>query len=145
MNWLRIAGVLGGAAIGLGVFTFTYAQGGSYMTNDPSACANCHVMEEQYAGWRKASHRSAAVCNDCHAPHNFVGKYYTKALNGFLHSWAFTTGRFPESLRITERNRRVTEEACLHCHAEITSSIRAIQGHQASESCLACHREVGHH
>jgi cytochrome c nitrite reductase small subunit len=93
----------------------------------------------------KASHRRAAVCNDCHAPHDFVGKYSTKAINGFFHSWAFTTGWFPENIRINARNRRITEEACLHCHADITSSIRAIQGHQASESCLACHREVGHH
>ena len=145
MNWQRIAGVLGGIAIGLGIFTFTYAKGGSYLTNDPAACANCHIMESQYEGWMKASHRRAAVCNDCHAPHDFVGKYSTKAINGFFHSWAFTTGWFPENLRINARNRRITEEACLHCHADITSSIRAIQGHQASESCLACHREVGHH
>jgi len=74
MNWQRIAGVLAGMAIGLGIFTFTYAKGGSYMTNDPAACANCHIMQSQYSGWMKASHRRAAVCNDCHAPHDVVGQ-----------------------------------------------------------------------
>jgi len=50
-----------GIAVGLGLFTFVYAKGWSYLTNDPKACANCHVMTEQYEGWLKASHRSVAV------------------------------------------------------------------------------------
>jgi hypothetical protein len=28
-------------------------------------------------------HRAAAVCNDCHTPPGLLGKYTTKALNGF--------------------------------------------------------------
>ncbi|MDI7269716.1 MAG: cytochrome c nitrite reductase small subunit, partial [Myxococcota bacterium] len=47
-----------GAAGGLGFFTFVYAKGFSYLTDDPKACANCHVMTEQYDGWAKGSHRS---------------------------------------------------------------------------------------
>ena len=58
-----------GAAAGLGIYTFAYAKGWSYMTNDPKACANCHVMNEQYDGWLKAGHRSVATCNDWHTPH----------------------------------------------------------------------------
>ena len=50
-------------------YTFAYARGWAYMTDDPRACANCHVMNEQYDGWIKSSHRSVAVCNDCHVPH----------------------------------------------------------------------------
>ncbi|HEX6063808.1 MAG TPA: NapC/NirT family cytochrome c, partial [Longimicrobiales bacterium] len=61
--------VLLGMAIGIGAFTFVYARGSSYMTNDPAACANCHIMSEHYAAWTKSSHRAVAVCNDCHAPH----------------------------------------------------------------------------
>ena len=67
------AGALG-AALGLGSYTFAYAKGWAYLTNDPRACANCHVMNEQYDGWIKSSHRAAAVCNDCHVPHAFIGK-----------------------------------------------------------------------
>lgn len=32
--------VLVGVALGLGAFTFVYARGASYLTNDPAACAN---------------------------------------------------------------------------------------------------------
>jgi cytochrome c nitrite reductase small subunit len=45
---LLIAGVVFGLLAGLGLYTFVYAQGGSYLTNDPAACVNCHVMNEQY-------------------------------------------------------------------------------------------------
>jgi cytochrome c nitrite reductase small subunit len=112
-----------GLAAGLGVFTFGYARGASYLTNDPAACANCHVMSEHFAAWQKGSHHATATCNDCHTPHDLVGKYTTKALNGFWHSFYFTTGRYPDPLRITERNRRVTEQACRHCHQPIVDAI----------------------
>jgi cytochrome c nitrite reductase small subunit len=72
-----------GVGIGLGSYTFVYARGWAYMTDDPRACANCHVMNEQYDGWIKSSHRSVAVCNDCHVPDGVVAKYATKASNGF--------------------------------------------------------------
>jgi len=40
---LLAAAVLVGIAAGLGVYTFVYAKGYSYITNDPAACANCHT------------------------------------------------------------------------------------------------------
>ena len=81
-------------------FTFTYAKGGSYLTNNPAACANCHVMREQYDDWSKSSHRAVATCNDCHTPANVLGKYATKISNGFKHSYYFTVGGFPEPIHI---------------------------------------------
>ena len=121
--WALGAAASFGLALGLGAFTFGYAKGASYLTNDPAACANCHVMGEHFAAWERGSHRNAATCNDCHTPHDFAGKYATKALNGFWHSFYFTTGRYPDPLRITERNRRVTEDACRYCHAQIVDAI----------------------
>ena len=94
-----------GLAVGIGTYTFVYARGASYLTNDPNACANCHVMREQLDGWMASSHRAVAVRNDCHTPHDFVGKYTTKVVNGFWHSVAFTTGRFHEPIQIGTRNR----------------------------------------
>ena len=94
-----------GVALGLGSYTFAYARGWAYMTNDPRACANCHVMNEQYDGWIKSSHRSVAVCNDCHVPHALVPKYVTKARNGFWHSYYFTRGTFPEPIRALPASR----------------------------------------
>jgi cytochrome c nitrite reductase small subunit len=67
-------GVAAGLLLGLGGYTFVYARGASYLTNDPQACVNCHVMREQFDGWQRSSHRRAAVCNDCHAPHDLFGK-----------------------------------------------------------------------
>ena len=119
---LLVAALIGVTA-GLGAFTFVYARGYSYLGHESSACANCHVMQEHYAAWLKGSHRSAATCNDCHTPHDLVGKYAVKARNGFWHSFYFTTGRYPDPLRITEGNRKVTEEACRSCHGEVTAAI----------------------
>lgn len=141
--------VLAGVAMGLGAFTFVYARGGSYLTNDPAACANCHVMSEHYAAWTKSSHHAVAVCNDCHAPHDLIGKYKTKGLNGFWHSFYFTTGRYPDPLRITPRNREVTENACRYCHQDLTESIDhgTVRFDEKDESrllCTRCHDDVGH-
>ncbi|MET0406683.1 MAG: NapC/NirT family cytochrome c, partial [Cystobacter sp.] len=97
LAWLGLVlSVVIGAAVGMGGFTFAYAKGASYLTDDPAACANCHVMNDQYAGWIKSSHHTVAVCNDCHTPHGFFGKYMSKALNGWHHSVAFTSGDFHE-------------------------------------------------
>ena len=94
-----------------------------------------------------------------------------KARNGFWHSFYFTVGGYPDPLRITEGNRRVTENACRSCHAEITEAIdhaapgsatpvrlaartrrrrarvaAARRGNPRGEpiSCIRCHRYVGH-
>ena len=139
-----IVAVTLGTLAALGGYTFIYAKGYSYVTNDPAACANCHVMENHYRAWMKSSHRAVAVCNDCHTPPGLVPKYTTKAINGFNHSLAFTTGRFPEPIRITPRNVDVTEKACRKCHADIVSAIESPQSEQNRLSCIRCHSTVGH-
>jgi len=156
-----LAAILG-VLIGIGSYTFVYAKGYSYVTNDPAACANCHIMDEHYAAWTKSSHRSVAGCNDCHTPHETVGKYVTKARNGFWHSFYFTTGTYPYPLRITPGNREVTEGACRHCHEPLVASMDPEGEHGAAAtgpdgglaahalrddepvSCIRCHRHVGH-
>lgn len=132
-----------GLALGVGAYTFVYARGASYLASDPAACVNCHVMREQYDGWIAGSHRAAAVCNDCHTPPGLVGTYTTKALNGFWHSFAFTTGRFHEPIQINVRNRGVTETACRHCHAAVVEAIDAGR-HARRLACTGCHAGVGH-
>lgn len=136
--------VIVGALLGLGLFTFGYARGASYLTDDPVSCGNCHVMRENIESWLKSSHGKVAVCNDCHTPPGFAGKYTTKAVNGFFHSLAFTTQRFPDEIHITERNFKVTEKACLKCHEDIVQGIRGSRTHGADVSCIGCHRTVGH-
>lgn len=139
-----ILGLLMGIAVGVGGYTFIYAKGSSYLTNDPAACANCHIMDEHYSAWIKSSHHAVAVCNDCHTPPGAIGKYATKASNGFWHSFAFTTGRFPEPLRIKALNREITEAACRKCHSSIVNMIEAPHHDDTRMSCIRCHSDVGH-
>jgi len=114
-----LAAVLVGLLVGAGVFTFGYVRGASYLTDNPEACANCHVMGEHYSSWMKGSHRAAAKCNDCHTPAGVASKYATKMHNGFSHSLAFTTGRFPDEIQITQRNYGIARDSCAKCHAEL--------------------------
>jgi cytochrome c nitrite reductase small subunit len=139
-----LLGVPLGLLLGVGIFTFGYARGDSYLTDDPTACNNCHIMHEQYEGWVKSSHRTVAVCNDCHAPAGAVNKYFTKALNGFNHSWAFTTGWYPDRVHITGRNQRVARASCLKCHAEVVDGIRSTRHGNQEVECVTCHLNVGH-
>jgi len=148
MQVRNIAAIILGAAFGLaagvGAYTFVYAKGASYLTDRPEACANCHVMSEQYAGWIRSSHRAAAGCNDCHTPAGFFRKYGAKASNGFWHSYAFTSGPFPEPIRIKPHNRRTAEEKCRLCHQEIVEAVEGIGGAAGETSCINCHPSVGH-
>lgn len=132
-----------GTAAGVGAYTFFYAKGGSYLTNDPDACANCHVMQEQLDGWTKSSHRHVAVCNDCHTPEAFIPKMIAKMSNGWHHSAAFTSGDFAEPIRIKASNLEIVERRCRGCHAPI---VEAIEGHAGAgeAACVRCHAGVGH-
>src|SRR5262245_59793562 len=134
----------GGLAAGIGVYTFVYAKGASYLTNNPEACVNCHIMQEQYDSWVKSSHRAVAACNDCHTPHNLVGKYLVKGKNGFWHSFYFTTQRFHEPIQINALNRRVTEAACRDCHAGFLETPGGSNHVSGSLQCTHCHSSVGH-
>lgn len=140
-----VVSALGGAAVGLGAYTFVYARGASYLSDDPLACANCHVMRAQLDAWSRSSHHAVAVCNDCHTPKALVPKYWTKALNGWHHSRAFTTGDFHEPIAIKAGNLAVTEERCRGCHAGVVAAIdHAGEATGRELSCTRCHGDVGH-
>ncbi|MBM4398104.1 MAG: cytochrome c nitrite reductase small subunit [Deltaproteobacteria bacterium] len=143
---LQIAlAVVVGIAAGVGAYTFLYARGGSYLLDDPAACGNCHVMRGHLDAWAKDSHSKAASCNDCHTPPGLLAKYAVKASNGFRHSYAFTTGRFHEPIRIKPGNADVTEAACRKCHGAIASAIEAHADRPGERTnCIRCHATVGH-
>jgi cytochrome c nitrite reductase small subunit len=113
-----------GACVGVGGYTFWYAQGASYLSNDPRACVNCHIMRDQY---------------------DFIGKYMSKMLNGYHHSRAFTFQDFHEPIRIKPHNADNLEANCRRCHSEM---VEQIDTHHAPEqqamACVHCHRDVGH-
>ena len=134
-----------GLVLGLGAFTFKYAEGTSYFSTDPRACANCHVMNDQFASWSKGTHHAFARCVDCHLPHAFVPKYLAKASNGYHHSKGFTFEDFHEPIQIKPHNAQILQEACLRCHGDFVHDI--VQGSKTSRDavqCVHCHRGVGH-
>lgn len=134
-----------GFVLGAGGYVFVYARGASYLSDDPAACANCHVMNEHFDGWQKASHHAVATCNDCHTPHALVPKYLTKMENGYHHSKAFTLQDFHEPIRIREKNSRILEANCLRCHTEMVSElVEHRSGVSKAPDCVRCHVEVGH-
>ncbi len=138
--------ILVGLMLGLGYFTWSYAEGGSYFSNDPRACANCHIMREYLDSWQKSSHSSRATCNDCHTPDDLIPKYFAKAENGIRHSWKFTFQTFPERLRITSMNRDNLQVNCVQCHQGLVREIAGRTQHELSQeqTCVHCHAEVGH-
>src|SRR4026207_2008003 len=118
-----LLGVVIGIAVGIGAYTFAYAKGWSYLTDDAAACANCHVMREEFDGGPNAAPRAVATCNSCHTPHNFFGKYLTKASNGFWHSFFFTTGGYEDNIQIKTHSRAITEQAWPHRHQHNADAI----------------------
>ena len=135
-----------GLTMGLGLYTFHYAKGTSYFFSDPKACANCHAMQSYYDSWGKSSHHHAARCVDCHLPHDLASKYIAKGVNGYHHSKAFTLQDYPDKIMIHERNSRILEDSCLHCHGDITAQMTAFHGSTTDKasSCVRCHSMVGH-
>lgn len=143
--WPWVACVALGAMIGLGLYTFQYAEGLAYLSNDPKACMNCHVMREHYDSWVRASHHAAATCNDCHVPHTFPEKYIVKAENGWNHSSKFTLQNFKQPIRIRPSNLRALQHNCVECHQGMVQAIAAhTDVEQGQARCTDCHRSVGH-
>jgi cytochrome c nitrite reductase small subunit len=139
-----LAALLGMLA-GIGGFTFLYAEGLSYMSDDPKVCVNCHIMQPQFDSWQKSSHHAVATCVACHLPHGFFGKYYAKAENGYHHSLAFTLQNFHEPIMIKDKNSRILQGACLHCHGNLVHEQIVRASKESDEvQCVHCHRSVGH-
>ena len=141
---LLLFSLLLGGIVGLGAYTFAFAEGASYLSDDPASCVNCHVMRDVYDGWNHGSHKAVATCNDCHTPHSStIAKYAVKGLNGVRHSAAFTLGNFPEPIHITSLNRNVAMGNCLYCHEAITAEMNHASSDEPTD-CLHCHARVGH-
>ena len=49
-NVVVLLACLLGIPAGIGAFTFVYAHGFSYLSTNPHAYVNCHVMNDQYNG-----------------------------------------------------------------------------------------------
>ncbi len=126
---------------GLGVFTFVYGKGYSYLSDDPAACVNCHIMRDNFDTWTVATHRSI-TCNQCHVPESFPWKYTSKARNGWFHSYAFTF-QDVQLIRIKAANQETLQRNCEHCHQRLVIHMQP-PGAQRVRFCFDCHKGVGH-
>lgn len=142
-RWALAATVLVGAAAGIGAYTFRYAQGLSYFSADPAACANCHIMNPQLDSWQHGSHHAVAVCVDCHLPQDFVPKYLAKAEAGYRHSEKFTTQNFVEPIVVQEEGRAILQANCVRCHSGMVHNIESV-GTKGELACTHCHVTAGH-
>ena len=140
---IMLIGLLGVAA-GLGIFTFGYAQGASYFSDNPETCMNCHVMRDQFEAWNHSVHRRVATCNDCHTPHGFPDKWIGKGINGFNHSVAFTLNNFHDPITINDFNADIVQQSCLYCHGELLDTVYQHVSVDDSLTCISCHADVGH-
>lgn len=144
---LIITAVLTGA----GALTLYVGNATSYLSDDPKACMNCHVMAPQYATWERSSHARVAVCNDCHVPQdNMFSKYLFKAMDGTRHSFMFTFRLEPQVIHIKEMGQSAVQQNCIRCHSSLTQDVAEkamtvdLRNHGAGKLCWECHRETPH-
>ena len=64
-----ITALIAGVVAGGGLYFLYLLRAHTYLTDEPSACVNCHIMSPYYATWMHSSHSRNATCNDCHVPH----------------------------------------------------------------------------
>jgi len=140
-------------AVGFFIYVLNISKATSYLTSEPGACINCHVMNTQYATWQHSSHAKAATCADCHLPHEGVGKYVAKARDGFNHAMAFTFKTYKNAIVISDDGAKRVQDNCISCHASLTSvmALNSDVNHRYDDEsvktgrrCWECHKEVPH-
>jgi cytochrome c nitrite reductase small subunit len=141
-----------GVLFGLGLLILRISNAFSYLSDDPRACINCHVMSTEFASWQRSSHAKAATCNDCHVPQdNPVRTYAFKASDGLRHSFMFTFRLEPQVIQIKEAGTNVVQENCSRCHENqvhktyLSRSISLDERNKGTgKFCWDCHRETPH-
>lgn len=144
--------IVTGVLAGLGGYTMYMSRAYSYLSDDPAACINCHIMTPYYQSWNHSSHAQWATCNDCHVPHdNIVAKYAFKAKDGLYHSAVFTMRAEPQVIRPREESYQVIMNNCIRCHTQLNTEFvktgmidYADTKHGQGKACWDCHTEIPH-
>jgi len=144
--------VMGGLFAGLSVYIVYMSRAYSYLSDDPSACVNCHVMIPYYQSWSRSSHTQWANCNDCHTPQsNIISKYIFKMQDGLYHSAVFTVKGEPQAIRPRTASYNVIMENCIRCHTQLntefvkTGMITYSEAKKGKgKACWDCHAQVPH-
>ena len=150
-NWLTAVNIVMAVIVGLSLYLAYVAKAGSYLSDDPKTCVNCHVMAPEYATWANSSHKDVTNCNDCHVPHdNVFKKYFFKAKDGLYHATVFTLRADPEAIIMKEDGIKVVQENCKRCHGGLNETVhvgkinRDLNLHGEGKLCWDCHKNVPH-
>lgn len=151
-NWQFAAALAGGVFFGMLVYILYISNATSYISDNPTTCINCHVMNTEYASWHNSSHRENASCNDCHVPqNNIINKYFFKAKDGLRHATIFTLRQEPQVIVIKEEGSEVVQQNCIRCHDDLITDNKILAkttefDHFRTDGrkCWECHREVPH-
>ncbi len=147
-----IISILAGVIVG-GGFLFLYLlRAHTYLTDEPSACVNCHIMSPYYATWMHSSHGRDATCNDCHVPNdNFVKKWAFKGMDGMKHVAAFLANSESQVIQAQSVSSQVIMNNCIRCHEQLntefvkTGRINYMLSQTGEgKACWDCHRDVPH-
>ena len=150
-RWRPTAVILIATIFGISAFMAKESEVVSYMSDNPQACVNCHVMTPVYNSWMHSSHREWTSCNDCHVPQNNVfNKYYFKAKDGLFHASVFTLRQEPDVMFMREASAEVVQDNCIRCHVQQVTQTKYdgfIDDHvknRTDRKCWSCHQEVPH-
>jgi cytochrome c nitrite reductase small subunit len=143
--------ILWSVFFGMGLFVMKVSNAFSYLSDDPKACINCHIMTAEYSTWMHGSHGRDTKCVDCHIPHeNVVLKYLFKANDGLRHATMFTLRLEPQVIKMHEAGQDVVQRNCKRCHYNQLQNVSALNvnlknyEHGQGMLCWKCHREVPH-
>lgn len=113
-----------GVVVGLGGLFLYLLRFHTYLTDDPSACVNCHIMAPYYATWMHGAHARNTTCNDCHVPHdNVFRKYFFKGKDGMNHVYKFVTRQERQAIQAIDESAEVIMENCVRCHATLNTEL----------------------
>lgn len=149
----RIAAIVLGGVFAGGIGLSLYLlRAHTYLTDEPAACVNCHIMAPYYASWMHSSHSRDATCNDCHVPHgNAVQKWTFKGMDGMKHMLAFVTHAEEEVPAAQPMSSRVIMDNCIRCHTQLntefvkTGRIDFMLAQTGEgKACWDCHRDIPH-
>ncbi|UXX78321.1 cytochrome c nitrite reductase small subunit [Reichenbachiella carrageenanivorans] len=150
-EWLVPVTVLVGLIVGMGFYVIHLSKAEAYLSDDPVACINCHVMTTEYVTWNHSAHRNVATCNDCHVPHdNVFNKYYFKAKDGLYHASVYTLRIEPQAITMRQPSKEVVQNNCVRCHmgqvtdVKMTAWVESHQESRTSRLCWECHRDTPH-
>ena len=115
-----LACVAAGSALGTGGYAVYYGEGLSYLSNDPKACVNCHIMRDHYDGWAEGQPPRRRDLQRLPHParlHPQVPGRRRRTGSGTPRGSRFRTSTSRSGS--ARRTAAVLQKNCIHCHHDV--------------------------